>query len=158
MKPAILIGHLKFDKNGGAIIRSAEAFGINLIFSLDRNINLNASQGSDKNVIIMYFDTIDELIIYLKMNNFSIVCIENTSDAKNINEIKKYPSNPVFIIGNENNGVLTEFLRNAKLIVKIPQAEGSYVRCLNTSSAGSIVLYDWYIKNRQQRNYGWKNE
>jgi tRNA G18 (ribose-2'-O)-methylase SpoU len=91
----------------------------------------------------------EKLVEYCKRNNHKIVVIEDTPNAIDINEVN-YPANPIFVTGHENEGVSDLLIRNARIVVKIPQAD-TYCRCLNTSVACSIVMQDWFRKNKLKR-------
>lgn len=156
MKSGILIGHFKDKGNEGGLLRTAEAFGINLAFVLGKKQSeYRTSQGSDRHIVYFEFETISDFISYVKRNNHSIVCIENIENAKSISEVRKYPKNPIFVTGNEMLGVDKQLLDNANLIVKIEQAN-SYTNCLNTSVAGAIVIRDFYNKFNEKRKELWK--
>ena len=146
MKSGIYIGNMKNISNKGTCIRSGESFGVNLVFTNDDVTDYRYSQGTSKHVTFLKFRNEDEVINYCKKNNHKIVCIEDTPNAINMKEVN-YPVNPVFVTGNENIGVSKEFLNNARMVVRIPQAD-TYCRCLNTSVAASIVMQDWHQKNK----------
>ena len=147
MKAGILIGHMK-EPNESCLIRTAEAFGISLVFVVDkhrRESEYRISQGAVKHVTFLEFSTYSGLLDYITRNNHSIVCIENMSHATEISKIQKYPVNPIFVTGNESQGVPNILLDHASLIVQIEQGIG-YMPCLNTSIAASIVIHDFYWK------------
>lgn len=154
MKPAIFLGHI-IDFNAGALIRTAESFGINLVLNVGKRKKYDtASQGTSKHMIYKDFESTREFIMYCKSNNHSIVCLENIAKSVPLSKAK-YPVNPVFVTGNEKMGVPKEIMEEADLIIKIPQAF-SYCKCLNTSVACSIVIHDWFEKNIEERDYGYK--
>jgi tRNA G18 (ribose-2'-O)-methylase SpoU len=155
MKPAILLGHLSNKNNEGMIIRTAEAMGINLVMNLSKNKKFESSTKHDRHMHFVFQESTDKFIKFCKENNHSIVCLENTENAVFLPEAN-YPKNPVFVTGNEKEGVPKEILEQADLVVKIPQAY-SYCVCMNTAIACSIVLYDWFQKNIQKRSYGYKS-
>ena len=146
MKPAIYIGNLKNPQNRGTCIRTGEAFGVNLILTDDDKTDYKYAQGTSKHVIFNKIPTEAGVIAYAKENHHKIVVIEDTPNALDMNEIN-YPANPLFITGHENLGVSKLLLDNARIVVKIPQAD-TYCRCLNTSVACSIVMQDWFNKNK----------
>ena len=134
--------------NEACLIRTAEAFGINHVFVVGkRQYSYNISQGADRHMTFFEFETEKDIINYAQKNNHTIVCVENTPGAIDITDLPKYPVNPIFITGNEKHGVPEAFIKSADRVIKIPQSE-SYVRCLNTTTACSIVLNDWYQKRR----------
>ena len=148
MKPAILIGHLDSAANEGAIIRSAEAFGINSVFVLGhKKPKYRESMGAERHVVFTEFDTPIAVVNHCVRENASIVAIENVHEARFIDEIDKYSRNPVFVVGNERNGVPDELLNAARMTVQIRQGFG-YTRCLNASVAAGIVFHDFHVKTR----------
>ncbi len=149
MKPAVYLGNLKNPSNRGTCIRTGESFGVNLIMTNDLITNYKYSQGTSNHVIFLQLKTEKEVIDYCKKNHHKIVCIENIPEAIDIKDVN-YPANPLFITGNENFGVSKLFLDNARIIVKIPQAD-TYCRCLNTAVACSIVMQDWFQKNKKKQ-------
>jgi tRNA G18 (ribose-2'-O)-methylase SpoU len=147
LKAGIILGHLKYEVNEGTILRSAEAFGISNIFVIG-GISKNGAEGADRHLLYHRFHEISDLIVFIKRNGFNIVVIEGINGAIPI-EDAKYPTNPVFITGHENNGIPKEIMQAAKLTVKIIQAP-AYVRCLNTAVAMGIVLNDFHTKLRRR--------
>jgi len=147
MKAGLLIGHINSKANEDVMIRTAEALGINHIFSIGKKREHGMSMGGSKHVTFFYFKNLEEFINYAKSNNHNLVCLENNKDYKfkNIQSVNKYPVNPIFVTGNENLGVPEELLDICNNNVTLPQGQG-YVRCLNTCVACCIVMYDWYSK------------
>ena len=154
MKAGILLGQLKNRGNEGALIRTAEVFGLNHVFVLGKKESYGASQGTEKHMTYLEFKNEEEFIDYCLSNHHSIVCIENINGAKELDEIDKYPANPIFVTGNENTGIPKKILKFAKLCVKIEQGFG-YGNCLNTSIAASIVIHDFFQKMKSKRKKLW---
>ena len=150
MKPAVYIGNLKNPSNRGTCIRTGEAFGVNLFLTNDNITDYKYSQGASNHVTWLTNLSEKDVIAYAKKNHHTIVVIEDTPKALDINTVN-YPRNPIFITGNENTGVSKEFIDNARIVIKIPQAD-TYCRCLNTSVACSIVMQDWFNKNKLKMN------
>ncbi len=156
MKAGIIIGHLNNKGNEGALIRTAEAFGINNIFVIGKKQKeYYTSEGCDRHVNFFIFEKEKDLLNHILKENLHLVCIENINDAKEISEVEKYPANPVFITGNEKLGVSKEFLECASLIVKIQQGNG-YANCLNTGTAGGIIMHDFIKKHNLKRDFLWE--
>ncbi len=155
MKAGILIGHLQNKGNEGAIIRTAEAFGVNNVFVVgEREPKYHSSEGCDRHVNFFEFKNYDDFITYVKSNNFHLVCIENINEAKELKEVIKYPANPIFITGHESLGVPKELLKWCNLKIKINQGIG-YANCLNTGCAMGIVIHDFFNKEIIKRNSLW---
>ena len=145
MKAAIVIGHLAHKGNEAALLRSAEAFGINHVHVIgEREYTYDISQGADQHVTFFEHDDADALCGYLRAENYTLVAIENTADAIEVGSGARYPTNPAFVVGEEGSGVPDEILSRAEQVRIIPQSPNGYVTCLNTTVAGSIALFDWY--------------
>ena len=52
-----------------------------------------------------------------------------------------HPERAIYILGAEDNGLSKEMIKKCHHIIQLP---GKY--CLNVATAGSIVMYDRYIK------------
>jgi tRNA G18 (ribose-2'-O)-methylase SpoU len=155
MKCGVLIGHFSNVGNEGTIIRTAEAFGINNVFVIGtKQKEYFSAQGADRHVNFFEYPTVTDLIDYAITHNHSLVSIENTTNAIELNNVSSYPTNPIFVTGNENRGVPKEILTNSKLIIKIDQGFG-YVKCLNTSVAMGIVLHNFYNSRLNTRVCQW---
>ena len=145
MKAAVVVGHLKNETNEGTLLRSAEAFGINQYIRI-RKIKKTGSQGAERHMILKTIKDWEELIEYARTHNHTIVTVENTSDATYIDEVKRYPKNPIFVFGHEANGVPKIVLDNARMVIQIRQGNG-YIPCLNVSVCAGIIFYDFFRKS-----------
>lgn len=155
MKAGILIGHLSNKGNEGAIIRTAETFGLNGVFIIGKKEKeYNSAEGCEKHMHFFEFKNVEEFLRYVVGHNHKLVCIENINKAIDINEIKHYPVNPIFITGNEKKGIPEKLLKNASMIIKIPQGMG-YGSCLNTGTACGIVIHDFFVKHFKKRKELW---
>lgn len=147
MKAGILIGHLKNTRNESAIIRTAEAFGINHVFCVGTHktdISNTVARGCQKHVSFHHLDSYEDLVWFADSHNYNLVVIENTPDSQCIENGADYPANPIFITGHESKGIPGGLVENADRVVKIDQSPNSYIRCLNTATACEIVMHDWY--------------
>lgn len=155
MKAAILIGHLSNKGNEGAIIRTAEAFGITNVFVIGEiEPSYHSSEGCDRHINFFKFKNFDDLIDYAKSNNYKFVLIENLNEATEIGNIEYYPANPIFVMGNESDGIPQELIPFASKIVKIKQGLG-YANCLNVGVATGIVIHDFFKKELNKKNKYW---
>jgi len=156
MKSGIVIGHLAIKNNEAAIIRTAEAFGINNVYVIGKKQeSYKAAEGCERHVNFFEFKNWDDFIGYARQNNHSIVSIENIGRSKEISEVERYPVNPIFITGHENTGIPEEVLYASSLCLKIEQGMG-YANCLNTSTAMGIVLHDFFKKNKLNKSKKWE--
>lgn len=152
MKSGILIGHIGNPRNESALIRTAESFGLNQIHIVEgseSHIVSEVSLGGEKHMSVHHYDSYEDFVHKIKSLNQSIVCVEYSEDSISIhNDDLEYPTNPVFVSGNENMGAPKTVIDNADRTVHIPMS--GYTRCLNTTVAGSIVLNDWFGRDQDR--------
>jgi tRNA G18 (ribose-2'-O)-methylase SpoU len=141
------------EKNIGALFRTAEAFGAqNFMIIGNREIEgkdvediLRASSGGTyKHLPLLYFKDEKEFYQYAK-KRYTIACVEIGKKSIDIREIKKYKEPIVFVLGGEKEGISEYLYEKSDLCIRIPQF--GTVSCLNTAVSGSIVLYDFILKN-----------
>lgn len=145
MKAGIVIGHLTDRGNEAALLRTAEAFGINHVHVIgERRNRYGISQGADHHMTFFEHADVETLIGDLRRRNCTIVVVENAGGAVPVGSPERYPTNPVFVIGEEGQGVPKAFVEAAEQVRIIEQSPNGYVTCLNTTVAGSIVIHDWF--------------
>lgn len=145
MKAGIVIGHLNNKGNEAALLRTAEAFGINHVHVVGKpESHYNISQGADNHMTFFEHGDEGSLIGSLRDRNCTLVAVENAEGAIEVGNGGRYPTNPVFVVGEEGKGVPEVFVESADQVRIIPQSPNGYVTCLNTTVAGSIVIFDWY--------------
>ena len=141
MRTILVIPQIGFTKNQQAVIRSAEAFGISEVCIIGKDeykFSARVTRGGHKHIKIRRFPDVDTCLNYLAGERIKIISIENDDDAVSLCGYK-FPANVAFVVGHERNGVPKEFLDNS-IHVRIPQY--GLMKCLNTSVASSIVLYE----------------
>lgn len=158
MKPGILIGQLSDTRNEAALIRTAEALGVgqvHLVEEAETHISTSVTRGADQHVSIHHHDTYRDFVGKARDNNQHVVAIENSPGAVPVEGDVDYPVNPIFVTGNEGQGVPAQVMDGADLVVKITQSPNGYIRCLNTTVSGSIVIHDWFATrlNRDHRQH-----
>lgn len=147
MKAGVAIGQLKNRGNESCLVRTAEAFGINQVHIVDgakRSIESSVSRGAEKHISTHHYDNWRGLVTRARAHNHSIVGIEYAEDSTGLTELEKWPANPIFVTGNESKGIPKPIAESADEVVHIEQAPTGYMRCLNTSVAGSIVIQNWF--------------
>lgn len=136
--------------NMGTIIRSANAFDVNVIICTKDSVDcyspkvLRSTMGGILNTKIIYAEDYD-FIDVLKKNNYNIVAtsLKSTHSLDNLDYNNKY----AFAMGNEANGISKELEGRADITVKIDMEEK--IESLNVSVATSIILYEQY-KNKKR--------
>jgi TrmH family RNA methyltransferase len=147
----LILDKIQDGGNVGTIIRSADAFGINLIFCVNGTTDIyspkviRSTMGSIFRVNVIYIDKQDlDIIIYKIKDNGHLIITTDLNAKEYIKDIdfnKKY----AFVFGNESNGVSEELKSVSDLKVKIPIQ--STTESLNVSIATGIILYEQF-KNK----------
>lgn len=141
-KRLLLLDGISDPQNFGAILRSADAFGIDgIILPKNKSVPItevvaHVSTGAIEWVKICYTNNLATCIEYLKKNGYWIVGTdaEATLTAKEVDK----DLNLAIIIGSEGFGMhkLTE--KRADYLVKIPMS--GHVNSLNASVSAGIIL------------------
>ncbi len=172
VKVNIILEKIYDEGNIGAVLRSFESFGfleVHVVMSEKSKLNCRSSKGSERWLNIIYWDSIEKVIHYLKNLNFKIVAtIPPKSDKMNLisnqerelnhvndlynYDIKNLPLNePVSIIlGNEKLGVSEYSKYNCDYFCEIPLY--GLTQSLNISVAAAICLYQLSERIRELDN------
>lgn len=141
--PLILIlDEINDPHNFGAILRSADAFGVDGVIVKKRNqvlINgtvIKSSAGAANFVKVAAVTNLNHTIEKLKKAGYWIVATDGS--AKMSYKEIRYDFPLALIVGSEGFGVSNLLLKNADFIVKIPML--GEVNSLNASVAASIFL------------------
>jgi TrmH family RNA methyltransferase len=143
--------------NFGSLIRSANAFNVDGIFTIGHGIDIyepkviRASLGSVFFAKIIPIESMEILAEYIKTqkakNNTAIIGTDSTGDVSLGNCVLKRPI--MIIMGNEAKGMSVKLKELCDEIIKIPM-EGN-INSLNVSCAASIVMWEVY-KGRHLEN------
>ena len=145
----VMLDHIEDPHNFGAIIRSCEAAGVDLIIIPDnRSVDINStviktSVGTLFNVSIAKVTNLVNTIKFLKKKGFWIVGTD--MKGTNYDEID-YKGNTCIIVGNEGKGMSRLVHDNCDFVACIPM-NGS-VNSLNASVATAIIVFE-AVKNRR---------
>lgn len=143
-KTYVLLEDVQDPNNLGAIIRTADAAGIDCVITTKKSADiynekvLRSSMGSVFHIPIIQTDSLESTIIAMK--NKSIKIIGTALSGENLWEREKISSPYAIIFGNESKGLSVETQKLCDLLLKIPipgQAES-----LNVSVAVGIIIYD----------------
>lgn len=140
----VILDHLEDPHNLGAIIRTAEAAGINgIIIPKDRSVDINStvmktSAGALENMKVAKVTNIVSTIKDLKDHGFWVVgtAMEGNYDYKDID----YKGKIALVIGNEGNGMSKGVTDVCDYIAKIPMK--GKINSLNASVAAGIMIYE----------------
>jgi|LSQX01.1.fsa_nt_gb predicted rRNA methylase len=144
----IILDEISDPHNLGAILRTAEAAGIDAIVVATRNqVPLNAtvakvSSGAIEHVPVIQAANLIDLIKYLKNNKFIIVGTAGDANLE-YNDLPKTQSIAV-ILGSEGEGMRSQIKQACDLLVKIPMY--GKINSLNVSVAGALIMYEMIKK------------
>jgi TrmH family RNA methyltransferase len=137
----LILDKLRDPGNLGTIIRSAEAFNVDLILLTKETVDIynpkvvRATMGSLFRLPVIYIENLD-ILLNLKENNFSIF-LTSPYSRKNYYDVEYRNKKIAIVIGNEGKGLNIQNLKDYQSI-KIPMNKN--VESLNTSIATSIIL------------------
>lgn len=144
----LILDHLEDPHNFGAIIRTAEAAGVDgIIIPKDRSVDVNStvvkvSTGAIENMKIAMVTNIVRTMEDLKKEGFWFV----GTDMNGTDYIKiDYKGKTAIIVGNEGAGMSRLVKENCDFIASIPMR--GTTNSLNASVATGIVIYE-AIKSR----------
>ncbi|WP_373440835.1 23S rRNA (guanosine(2251)-2'-O)-methyltransferase RlmB [Metamycoplasma equirhinis] len=147
----LMLDHIQDPQNFGAIIRSANVFGIkHIIIPKNRACDitptvLKTSSGGFQNIKFIKVASLFEAIKQLKKNGFWIYASAINENASCLSKIK-FASPTCLIVGNEGAGISNTLIKHADETIYIEQSENS-VQSLNVSVATGILLYE-ILKNK----------
>lgn len=146
----VLLDHLEDPHNLGAIIRTCEAAGVDVIvMPKDRQVMINStvmktSVGTLDNMDIVAVTNLAQAIKNLKEYGFWIVgtALENSVDYREID----YSGKIGLVIGNEGKGMSRLISKECDFVAKIPMY--GTTNSLNASVAAGIMIYE-VVRNRK---------
>ena len=140
----IVLDNVQDPSNVGAIIRSAEALGIDSIISYNGCdlYNPKAIRASMGSVLRMNVYQTDDLVLVLndlKKDGYRIYSTVPDRNATNITDVD-FTVKSACVIGNEANGVEQEIKNCSDLLITIPML--GRAESLNASVAASITMWE----------------
>ena len=145
----LILDGVQDPRNFGALIRSAEIFGVKGIIIPERNsVKINetvvkTSTGAIEYVSIIKVKNIAETIDQLKKYDFWIYGAEGS--AKKYYHEENYPAKAALVLGSEGFGIRKKVKEHCDVLIKIPMK--GKINSLNVSVAGGILLSEM-SKNR----------
>ena len=145
----VVLDNVRSMHNVGAIFRTADAFLIEKVVLCGitptpphREIH-KAALGATDSVDWVYEKEIATALQNLKIGQFQIIGIEQTSNSKvmtdySINKEEKY----ALVLGNEVDGLSEEALSYYDTVLEIPQLGTKH--SLNVSVCGGIVMWEFF--------------
>lgn len=146
----IILDHLEDPHNFGAIIRTAEAAGVDfIIIPKNRSVEVNAtvmkvSAGALNNIKIVEVNNLVTAMEKLKDNGFWIYATD--MDGEDYTKVE-YAPKTALVIGAEGTGVGKRVGENSDFIISIPMF--GKINSLNASVAAGIAIYE-VVRQRKQ--------
>ena len=130
--------------NVGAIIRSAEALGIDGVVTYNccdvfNSKAVRASMGSILRMNIVDSDNLEQTLIHMKSQGFKVYSTVPSSSAVKITEAD-FTGNAVSVIGNEANGVEENIKAVSDDLITIPML--GRAESLNAGVAAAITMWE----------------
>lgn len=138
----LILDGVQDPRNFGALIRSAEIFGVTGIIIPERNsvkINetvIKTSTGAIEHVDIIKVTNISDAIAQLKKLDYWVYGAEGEGSKNYYDE--KFPDKTALVMGSEGEGIRKKVKENCDILVKIPMY--GKINSLNVSVAGGIIL------------------
>lgn len=131
----------KTEFNYWTLFRTAQIFDCDFLFVIGERYERHSADtmSSYKHIPVYSYIDIDD---FNSHRPFSCRLVGIEMD-KNAIDIKNYshPQNAIYLLGSEDNGLSQKAIKLCQEIIFLPGEKS-----LNVSVAGSIVLYDRYIK------------
>ena len=146
--PVVIIDGISDPGNVGTILRTCSWFGCNTIMITNNSVELynpktiRSAMGAHFHMQNIYRDTIENIVKYLKDNNYEI--LGANMNGADFSQYKIKSNNWALVLGNEARGLSEEVKKIAHLI-HIPAGDKK-MESLNVAEAGSIIMYHLFKK------------
>ncbi|MCV3753801.1 23S rRNA (guanosine(2251)-2'-O)-methyltransferase RlmB [Ureaplasma zalophigenitalium] len=139
----LMLDEIQDPHNFGAILRSADAFGVKAVIYKKNNqasvneLVIKTSMGAINYLNLICVANLSQSIKLLQEHGYWVYASALNHQAQPYNQIN-YPNKTVIIVGNENKGISPLVLKNADQQVYVPMY--GHVQSLNVSVATGILL------------------
>ena len=134
----LLLDHLEDPHNFGAIIRTAEAAGVDAIIIPKNRSVMKVSAGALNNSTIVEVSNLVNTIEKLKKHGFWVYGTDMTNSE--VYTDVKYDSKVALVIGAEGPGISKLVREKCDFVVNIPMV--GKINSLNASVAAGIIIYE----------------
>lgn len=139
----IAIYYPKRATNVGSLLRTSFIFDAAFLATIGKRYVKQASDTVQATRHIPLFEYEDFDAFYENLpRDCKLVGVE-LDDGASMIEIYEHPQRAVYLLGAEDHGIPVQILNKCHDLIKIP---GAY--SLNLAVAGSIVIYDRFVKQR----------
>lgn len=141
---AIGVWHPKSEVNIGTLWRHAYLFGAALIFTVGARYRKQASDTlcAINHIPLLHFESVEDLHAHLP-HGCPLVAVEMCANARPLDAFN-HDERAAYMLGAEDHGLPEAVLALAhrRIVIRCPMDYQS----MNVAVAGSIVMYDRYIK------------
>lgn len=147
MSRVMLLEAVRDPGNLGTIIRSAAAFGINLLILSNDCVDIYNSKtvrgamGALFKMNILIVDNIVDTVETLKAQGRNVYAAALDRSAVRLDELK-FEKTDAVVVGNEGHGLSSQTLHACTKSLYIPMEEGS--ESLNAAVAASVIMWNMY--------------
>ena len=140
------IYHVKTGFNIGTLWRSAYIYGADFIFTIGKRYKKQASDTlcTYRHVPLWHFTNFRDFKDHIPYSA-QIICVEIADGTESLATFK-HPEQAIYLLGAEDDGLPEDILKGRKKVC-IPSVR-SY--CLNVAVAGSIIMYDRFVKRNKE--------
>tara|TARA_B100000902_G_scaffold143545_2_gene141000 strand:- start:2915 stop:3442 length:528 start_codon:yes stop_codon:yes gene_type:complete len=146
----IVLDNVRSALNVGSIFRTSDAFLIDKIIlcgitATPPNKDIRKSAlGANNSIKWEYFEKTEDAIKILKSKKNQIIAIEQTTNSKKLNQLRKIIKPITLIFGNEVDGISDNILKYCDEAIEIPQFGTKH--SLNISVAAGIAIWEIWRK------------
>ena len=134
--------------NASAVLRTCEAFGVQNIYFIfnkqkpynPRKIGKSSSSSANKWLDFQIYNSVNNCIKDLRKMNYLIVASVCDNKAKSIFLSKLDNQKIALFLGNEHEGLSTDVIKLADILVTIPMR--GMIQSLNISVSAGIFIYE----------------
>jgi len=145
----VVLDNIRSMNNIGSIFRTCDAFRVEALFlcgitaTPPNNEIRKTALGATESVDWIYYNSTQEAIEELKINNYTIYAIEQAENSHKLDSFKIPTNNKIAIImGNEVEGVQQEIINQSNGCIEIPQFGTKH--SFNVSVTTGIVLWEFF--------------
>ncbi len=141
----VAIENWQHDMNIGSIVRSANAFGAEVVHIIGRRRwNKRGAMVTDRYQTVLQHPDVATFVEWIREHDLPIVAVDNVPGSVRI-ETYRLPERCVLLFGQEGPGLSPEALAAADVTVEISQFGST--RSINASAAAAIVMHAWVTQH-----------
>lgn len=139
------IFHTKTEGNVGTLWRHAQLYGADFIFTIGKRYKKQSEDTTHgyKHIPLYHYSDYEDFIGHVPYD-CPVICVELNDGAKGLNETH-HPERAIYLLGAEDHGIPADVLHGKQCI----QIEAPNAQSMNVATAGTLVMYDRFIKGEK---------